>query len=138
NDWRWLAGYGIALALLVLTKENALFAYFGLLAVLAASYWFRLGILTRFLLATTLVGPLLGFAILVNLCVSLGAAIHIYQLLVSKAAVLPYALKTGDGPWYRYLVDLSLVSPIVLLLAFGAIFTLKRSKIGRASCRESV
>lgn len=127
NDWRWLAGYGIALALLVLTKENALFAYFGLLAVLAASYWFRIGILTRFLLATTLVGPLLGVAILVNLCGSLGTAIHIYQLLVSKAAVLPYALKTGDGPWYRYLVDLSLVSPIVLLLAFGAIFTLKRS-----------
>ena len=37
-----------------------------------ASYWFRIGILTRFLLATTLVGPLLGVAILVNLCGSLG------------------------------------------------------------------
>src|SRR5438477_350880 len=127
NDWRWLAGYGIALALLVLTKENALFAYFGLLAVLAASYWFRIGILTRFLLATTLVGPLLGVAILVNLCGSLSNAIHVYQLLVSKAAVLPYAIKTGDGPWYRYLVDLLLVSPLIFLFALGAIFTVKRS-----------
>jgi hypothetical protein len=63
----------------------------------------------------------------VNLCGSLGTTLHIYQLLVSKAAVLSYAIKTGDGPWYRYLVDLSLVSPIILLLAFGAIFTLKRT-----------
>src|SRR3982751_3142839 len=72
-------------------------------------------------------GRMLGVAILVNLCGSLGMTIHIYQLLVSKAAVLSYAIKTGDGPWYRYLVDLSLVSPIILLLAFGAIFTLKRT-----------
>jgi 4-amino-4-deoxy-L-arabinose transferase-like glycosyltransferase len=127
NDWRWLLGYGIALALLVLTKENALFAYIGLLAALAASYYFRIGQVSRFLLAATLLGPLLGVAILVNLCGSLGTTLHIYQLLVSKAAVLSYAIKTGDGPWYRYLVDLSLVSPIILLLAFGAIFTLKRA-----------
>jgi hypothetical protein len=31
---------------------------------------------------------------------------------------------TGDGPWYRYLVDLLLVSPIVLILALGTIFRL--------------
>jgi 4-amino-4-deoxy-L-arabinose transferase-like glycosyltransferase len=128
NNWCWLVGYGIALALLVLTKENALFAYFGLLAALAVSYWFRIGKVTRFLLATTILGPLVGVAILVNLCGSLATVIHIYQLLVSKAAVLPYAIKTGDGPWYRYVVDLSLVSPIVLLLAFGAIFTLQRTR----------
>ncbi len=127
NDWRWLVGYGIGLALLVLTKENALFAYLGLIVALAAGYWFRIGQITRFLLAATLVGPLLGVTILVNLCGSPGTTIHIYQLLVSKAAVLPYAIKTGDGPWYRYIVDLSLVSPIVMLLAFGAIFTLKRT-----------
>ena len=34
---------------------------------------------------------------------------------------------TGDGPWYRYLVDLLLVSPIVLLLALGTIFRLNRA-----------
>ena len=127
NDWRWLLGYGIALALLVLTKENALFAYIGLLVALAGSYYFRIGQVSRFLLAATLLGPLLGVAILVNLCGSLVTAIHIYQLLVSKAAVLSYAIKTGDGPWYRYLVDVSLVSPIILVLAFGAIFTVRRT-----------
>ena len=99
NDWRWLAGYGIALALLVLTKENALFAYFGLLAVLAASYWFRIGTLTRFLLATTLVGPLLGVAILVNLCGSLSTAIHIYQIACqARPPFCPTPSKPGTDP----------------------------------------
>ena len=52
--------------------------------------------------------------------------IHIYQLLVSKAQVLQYAILTGDGPWYRYIVDYLLVSPVVLLLAIGAIFSTAR------------
>src|SRR5438045_274233 len=35
---------------------------------------------------------------------------------------------TGDVPWYRYLVDLLLVSPIVLLLAVGAAFRFDRTQ----------
>ena len=125
NDWRLLVGLGTALALLVLTKENAFFAYVGLCAVLAVSFWQKYGQITRLLLATMIVGPLVGVAILVNLCGSLGTTIHIYQLLVSKASVLPFAILTGDGPWYRYLVDLMIVSPIVLVLALGALFLIR-------------
>jgi 4-amino-4-deoxy-L-arabinose transferase-like glycosyltransferase len=127
DDWRWLVPYTLALALLVLTKENALFAYLGLLASLATTRIFRFAKITRLLLAATFIGPLLGVAILVNLCGSLATTIRIYELLASKAAILPYAIKTGDGPWYRYLVDLLLVSPLTLIAALGAIFTLSRS-----------
>jgi hypothetical protein len=126
KTWTWITLYTVGLALLVVTKENALFAYIALLACLLASYYFRVGHIDRLLLAATVTGPLLGLAILVNLCGSLTTTIQIYQLLASKAAVLPYAIKTGDGPWYRYLVDLLLVSPVILLLAWGAIFTLRR------------
>jgi hypothetical protein len=126
NDWRWLAPYILTLALLVITKENALFAYIGLLAALVAAYCFSFGQTTRLLLAATFIGPLLGVAILVNLCDSLTITIQIYHLLASKAAVLPYAIMTGDGPWYRYCVDLLLVSPLVFLFAVGAIFTIQR------------
>lgn len=128
NDWRWLVALGFALALLVLTKENALFAYIGLLVALGAAFYFQIGTTTRHLLAALLLGPLLGVAILVNLCGSLSNAINVYLLLVSKAAVLPYAIHTGDGPWYRYFVDLLLVSPFIFLCAAGAIFTLKRTE----------
>ena len=125
DDWRWLTPFATSLALLVLAKENAMFAYVGLLGLVAANYWVRFGQVTRLLLATMFVGPLLGVAILVNLCGSLPSAIKIYLLLVSKASVLPYAIMTGDGPWYRYLVDLMVMSPVILVLAIGGIFSLK-------------
>jgi hypothetical protein len=57
-----------------------------------------------------------------------GPLIATYQLSVSKNYELKYAILTGDGPWYRYLVDLTLVSPVVVLLAVGSIFNLTRSK----------
>ena len=48
---------------------------------------------------------------------------EIYRLLVIKAQTLTYAIKTGDGPWHRYLIDMLIVSPLVLLLAIGGVFT---------------
>ena len=125
NDWRFLVPFGGCLALLVLTKENAFFAYMALCAVLAVCFWQKYGQITRMLLATMIIGPLVGVLILVSLCGSLGTTIHIYQLLVSKASVLPYAIATGDGPWHRYLIDLMIVSPIVLILALGALFLIR-------------
>lgn len=127
NAWRWLCGFGVSLALLVVTKENAAFVYIGLLGLLAANHWLRFGQVSKALLATMFVGPLLGVAILVNLCGSVETTVRIYLLLVSKASVLPYAIATGDGPWYRYLVDLMIVSPVVLILAVGAVFRLTRA-----------
>lgn len=121
----WLFAFGAALALLVVTKENAMFVYIGLLGLLAANYWLKFGTVTRELLATMVIGPLVGVVLLVTLCGSLQTTFHIYMLLVSKASVLPYAIATGDGPWYRYLVDLMIMSPVILVLAIGAVFQLK-------------
>ena len=125
NNPRWLILYTVSLALMVMTKENALFAYAGLLALILANRWLRFGTVTRPLLLLTVAGPLLGVVILIALCGSATTFINTYRLLVAKASVLPYAIATGDGPWYRYLLDLLLVSPLVFLLAWGAIFRLK-------------
>jgi 4-amino-4-deoxy-L-arabinose transferase-like glycosyltransferase len=125
NDPLRLSFFGASLALMVLTKENAVFAYVGLLALLAANRWLRFGTITRPLLLVTVAGPLLGLVTLIFLCGSAETFIATYRLVVSKASVLPYAIATGDGPWYRYLVDLLLASPLILLLAWAAIFRLK-------------
>lgn len=117
--------YGLSLALLVLTKENAMFAFLGLLALLAANRWLRFGSITPALLGLTVLGPLLGVVTLVFLCGGLDTFTATYLLLVAKASVLPYAIATGDGPWYRYLVDLLLISPLIFLLAIGAISKLR-------------
>lgn len=125
NDWRWLIAYAAALALMVLTKENAAFAYFGLVVVLATNRWLSFGQVTSKLLLLIFAGPLIGVVALAWLCGGLQTLIDTYRLLVSKASVLPYAIATGDGPWYRYLVDLLLMSPLVLLLAWGSLFRLR-------------
>lgn len=117
--------FAVSLALMVLTKENAVFAYVGLLALLAANRWLHFGTITPRLLLLTVAGPLTGLVILIFLCGSAETFIATYRLVVSKASVLPYAIATGDGPWYRYLVDLLLSSPLIFLLAWAAIFRLK-------------
>src|SRR3954471_3442156 len=125
NDPLRLSLFGISIALMVLTKENAFFAYVGLLALLGANRWLGFGTITRSLLLAAVAGPLLGLVTLIFLCGSAETFFMTYRLLVSKASVLPYAIATGDGPWYRYLVDLLLASPLIFLLAWAGIFRLK-------------
>src|SRR5262249_27900482 len=52
---RWLIPYTGALALLVLTKENAFFAFFALAVLIVTNHWLRFGRVTRMLLAMTFV-----------------------------------------------------------------------------------
>jgi len=125
NEPLRLTLFAVCLALMVVTKENAFFAYIGLLALLGINKWLRFGTVTRSLLLVTVAGPLAGVVILVCLCGGAQTCYHTYQLVVSKASVSPYSISTGDGPWYRYWVDLLLASPLILVLAWGAIFRLR-------------
>jgi 4-amino-4-deoxy-L-arabinose transferase-like glycosyltransferase len=124
----WLVAYALSWSLLVITKENSFFVFFAVVAILILNRWVHFGTVNRELLLATIVGPLLGVVILVFLAGGLAVLIHSYQLSVSKNYNVTYAILTGDGPWYRYLVDLLLVSPFVLILAFGTLFRLDRTK----------
>lgn len=44
-----------------------------------------------------------------------------FEILLSSAGTNPYAHEVGSGPWYRYLIDLLLLSPWVALLAFAGV-----------------
>src|SRR5438094_5248150 len=127
REWRRLVAYIVGLALLVLTKENSFFVWIALAALLVANHWLRFGTVTRELVIATVLGPLLGGVILVLLAGGLSQTIHTYHYSLAKNYQLQYAILTGDGPWYRYLVDLLLVSPIVLILALGTVFRLNRT-----------
>jgi 4-amino-4-deoxy-L-arabinose transferase-like glycosyltransferase len=118
----WLAGYTVGLALMVTTKENAFFVFAAVLALLAVARWLGFGVVTRPLLVLTFIGPLLGVAILANVAGGLPTLADVYLIGVPKNLHLEYAILTGDGPWYRYLLDLLTVSPLVLLLAIGMAF----------------
>ena len=127
RNWRWLVGYILALALLVLTKENSFFVWIALVALLITSRWLQFGTVTREIVIATILGPLLGVVLLIFLAGGIDIFVQSYQLSVGKNFQLQYAILTGDGPWYRYLVDLMLVSPVVVILAFGCLFRLNRT-----------
>lgn len=128
QDWRWLLLYTVALTATILTKENAFFVWVAVVAILIANHWLKFGTVTRELFLATVVGPALGVVLLGMLAGGAGPLVATYQLSVGKNYELKYAILTGDGPWYRYLVDLMLVSPIVLLLAIGSVFNLRRTR----------
>jgi 4-amino-4-deoxy-L-arabinose transferase-like glycosyltransferase len=128
NRTALLLAYVAALALMTLTKENAFFVFVAICTVLLANRWCGFGRVTPRLLLCTLAGPGLAVLGLVVLAGGVFQVIATYEQLVTKSFTLPYAIKTGDGPWYRYLVDLMLMSPLILLLAIGQIFQLDRSK----------
>lgn len=123
----WLVIYGFALAVLVMTKEAAFFVFLGVCALLVSNRWLRFGTVTRALFFTTFSGAAAGFLVLLLLAGGLDVFIEMYRLLVEKSRAVPYAVMHNDGPWYRYLVDLMVISPIVLLLAAGAAFQSRMS-----------
>ena len=126
NDARWLAAYTTTMALMVLTKENSAFVTAAICGVLALAHFAKWGRVSGRLILCTIVGPALGLTLLITLSGGPGVFIATYQLLVVKAQTLKYAIATGDGPWYRYFVDLLLASPLILLLAVGAALQLRR------------
>ncbi|HEY4282112.1 MAG TPA: hypothetical protein VGM62_03540 [Chthoniobacterales bacterium] len=129
KNWGWLCGYTASLAFVLLTKaENCCFVWIAIVIVLIANHWLKYGTVTRELIIATVLGPLLGVVILILLSGGADVLFGTYRLLIAKNLQLPYAIKTGDGPWYRYLVDLMLVSPIIVLLAIGALFRIDRTK----------
>jgi len=128
DRWPWLILYSCALTAMVLTKENSFFAWIGIVALLVGNRWIKFGLVSRNLIIATILGPALGVTILVWLAGGIDTLIATYQLSVSKNYELEYAILSGDGPWHRYLVDLLLVSPLVLILALGALFNLTRGK----------
>ena len=121
--WLWI--YGISLAAMVLTKENSFFVVCAFCGLIVSNRWIRFGTVQPSLLIATVLGPLIGFLLLLILAGGPGVFFEMYRLLVEKSKVLPYAVLTGDGPWYRYLFDLVLISPLIMLLAIGRSFQMR-------------
>lgn len=119
-----LAALAIALALMVIAKENAAFVFAALAAVVAVNRWAKFGTVTLPLVIAGFLGTLTGVALLTALAGGPGTFASIYTSLVSKAQNLSFAIATGDGPWHRYILEWIILDPFVLLLAASGIFTL--------------
>ena len=126
----WLWAYGGSLAAMVLTKENAAFVFAAFVGLLALAPWVRFGPGQqrpgRTLWVMTFAAPAVGFAVLILLCGGMLPLVNALRLNVQKSVVLLYAIRTGNGPWQRYLLDLLTLSPAVVLLAVGGVFGARR------------
>jgi 4-amino-4-deoxy-L-arabinose transferase-like glycosyltransferase len=125
----WLAAYAGSIALMVLTKENAFFVAVALGGILVTAALFpglNLGKTKWSTVIATFAGGALGASVLLSLAGGPRTLMEIYWLVVTKAEQTGFANENGGGPWFRYIVDIMLVSPAVLLPAIGGIFALRR------------
>jgi 4-amino-4-deoxy-L-arabinose transferase-like glycosyltransferase len=115
-----LLGLGASCAALVLAKENAFFVgtSLGALLLLGARIGLKKPSGSVWLACGT--GTVLGLSGLALLAGGFDTLWVIYNLLVTQASVLPYAIQTGDGPWHRYLLDLLTINPVLFCLALAA------------------
>jgi hypothetical protein len=105
----------------LLTRESALLLY--PVMAIAAAYYFRAMQLrpSAWLLASLAAPPLLYIATQTILCGGIGNFIATYKTYASLQQNLDYTVRYEKGPWFRYLVDLLAIAPVVFV---GAIIGL--------------
>ncbi len=126
NHRGWLSVYALALVCLVFTKESALFVYLAVGGLLALNRWLKFGHTTQLLTIVTLAAPVAAVLMLAQLSGGPGAFLEVNRIFIAKAQHLDYAILAQDGPWHRYLIDELVLSPMILCLAIGGIFSCAR------------
>lgn len=127
RHWGWLTAYTLCLTMLVLTKENGAFVVFALFGVLLLNRFLRVGTATPHLFVATIVGPAIAILVLAAMIGGLGEWVRFYLMFEGKSRTNIYSMLAQDGPWYRYLVDFVLVSPLLVVFAIGGMFRLRRT-----------
>ena len=119
----WDLLLGSALLAAMLTKESAVVFYFGLLLAFLFLKRSSGHPIPRSTLAALLLPPVLSVLILLVLVPDLSLIIRLYSGTFSATRTGEYAIAYSQGPWFRYLIDFVLLSPLTVVLAIGYYFT---------------
>lgn len=118
----WDILLGCALLAALLTKESAVILVIGFLG----AFMYRklsTGVpLTRSILAALLLPMALAALALLILIPDPSLLIRVYSGWLSATGAGAYAIAYSQGPWFRYLIDFLLLSPLTTLLAVGYYF----------------
>jgi len=109
-------------------KGSCVFVWIAIVLTLVTNRWLQFGRVSRELWVATISRTNRRSDRAHDACRRYEQLFHTYQLFVTKNYSLPYQIRTGDGPWQRYLVDLLLVSPVVVILAHGSLFQISRTE----------
>jgi hypothetical protein len=115
----WVIAFAISLFMLVLTKENAAFVCAALFATWLCLVLARVTPPNFVLLGAAAITGSAAVVILASYLGGLPQWFAFYRLYAAKSAAIPYVLRFQDGPWYRYLVDFTLMSPVIVALVFA-------------------
>jgi 4-amino-4-deoxy-L-arabinose transferase-like glycosyltransferase len=128
RHWGWLSVYTFCLIVLVLTKESAAFVVAAIIGIFVLNSVLRIGTVTSHLVAATFIGPALAMLFLAAMMGGIGECVRFYEMCVARNRTNVYAFIAQDGPWYRYLVDFVLMSPVIVALALGRTFNLRKTE----------
>lgn len=123
----WLVAYASCLTILILTKESGAFVVVALVALFVCCRWLPLGQPTFALFLTTALGPAIAVLFLAAMIGGLGEFLRFYLTFETKSITNLYCIAAQDGPWYRYVIDFIMVTPVVTLLGIGRLFQLRRT-----------
>lgn len=120
--WDLLLGCSLLAALL--TKESAIIFPLGLLGTLLLRHCRRSTSipLNRSMLAALLLPLPLAALILLALIPDPSLLVRVYNSWLWATEAGAYAIAYSQGPWFRYLIDFLLLSPLTTLLAVGYYF----------------
>ncbi len=116
------AAVGLCIAALAgfLVKESMLFLYPSLLLA-AIFYWVKGYRNLRAGFFALLAAPILYFGIMVWVAGGVESFFHTYLSYSSMQFLIPYAVMYQKGPWFRYFIDLMLISPWVFILGMALV-----------------
>jgi len=102
----------------ILARElNVLFIGFFVIYAVYDSWVRRSKFALRDFLITLIAPVLLALSVYLYISAGPGNLIRLIQIIIFGPLSAEYALKFGSGPWFRYLVDFLLLSPVVFILA---------------------
>jgi len=134
-------GYWISLTITLtlgfLTKESMVFLYpFFMIASLY--YWKKNSSLNLLWMAFPFViAPCVALGVMIAIAGNLAGVIEFYQHLFSMQNEIPYAVNFQKGPWFKYIVDFLLVSPLIFIfgiIGMTAPIGNSRNRTGRTFC----
>ncbi len=114
----------LALGLLVMTQESAVFVLAGLYGMAAVSQWGKFGKVTRPVLIAIVGGPLLGVLGLAQAVGGVPELVAIFRSFATKTQMFSVGGTMQESPWHHHFLAWMRIDPVVGLFAATGLFTL--------------
>lgn len=120
GDWKYRIAFVLVMTWGILIKEangTAMLPFFGLCSLYL---WWKKEIPLSFLaISVLMIAPVLLTLALYEIVIGHTLWIPIFQIYFESASHSPYSAQWGQGPWSRTIIDFTLLSPYVVILALG-------------------